>query len=540
MSVSPAAAKTPVVIITGASGALGTAISTAFAQMGSNLLLQDIQPASKALEALSQRLREQYKVAISTSYIDIRTSPEDLIKLAVKTFGYITVLINNAGFLRDVSFIKQTDEQWNDVIDIHLTVPYKLTRAAWPYFMEQKFGRILFVSSHAGLFGNRGQSNYSAAKSGILGLTKTLSIEGKKNNILVNAIAPFAASSMTKGVFPAEMLTNFNPSEVSPVALFLSHHLNTNITGEVVQCGGGFVSRTITYTPGGFVFKTGDGVSMQDKLSNIASNWATLDKLPTGITNQNVLSGIKQGVSDEDNKSTGIFAKSADPIFAEMMRLVNTYSEASKTQSTSPAEVLNTATKQTTPVQSQTPSTGSTSPPQANSNTGVTSPTGTKAKIIGTPTVLPFALKADILINGLTPHIDADILKEAGVVIGFEVMPGAPQARAKKGSAAAPAATPGSDQKRLVTIDLKNGTGAIIWDKLEGGNGKKPDAVLVIHDELLVKLFLQEVEAQSLYLTGKIKVRGDIAKAMKFEQVLLSFEHKVNVKDLLAKSQARL
>lgn len=512
--------KTPVVLLTGASGALGSAIAAAYSEQGATLVLQDIPEAKVALEALAQSLRTQFKNTISTSYINIRTDPAALVNFTIQTFGYMTILINNAGFLRDASFTKMTDQQWDDIIDIHLTTPYKLTKAAWPIFNQQKFGRVVFVTSAAGIFGNFGQANYSAAKAGVTGLTRTLSLEGKKNGIMVNAIAPFAESAMTKSAFPKEMLAPFSPREIAPVVLFLTAS-NSTITGEVLQCGGGFVAKTVTYTTPGAIFKTGDSTTtpIQTKVSQLQTAWTTtMQTLPT-------LPAPKS-----DSQGQGVFSKTADVVLAEMMRLVKHNVDELNSQG-------NIVASSSSSSSSPQPKSTTASPSQPQSQPTTTTKTTTTTASGSAPT--PTGLKADVLIAGLQAHIDDDIIKQAGVVIGFEIMPGAPQPRVKGAPAAASAAA-ASGPKRTVTIDLKNGKGGVLWDKLTSFENKKPDAVLIIHDDLLAKLFLQEVEAQSLYLTGKIKVRGDIAKAMKFEQVLKSFEHKVSVKELLAASQARL
>jgi NAD(P)-dependent dehydrogenase (short-subunit alcohol dehydrogenase family) len=140
---------------------------------------------------------------------------------ATRRFGKVDILVNNAGILRDKSFSKMNLADWRDVIDVHLTGAYLCTHALWDQMRANNYGRIVMTTSSSGLYGNFGQSNYGAAKMALVGLMQTLSIEGAKNNIRVNCLAPTARTAMTEGLLPPEALELLDPNRVSPALLAL-------------------------------------------------------------------------------------------------------------------------------------------------------------------------------------------------------------------------------------------------------------------------------------------------------------------------------
>jgi NAD(P)-dependent dehydrogenase (short-subunit alcohol dehydrogenase family) len=196
-----------------------------------------------------------------------------IIDTAIKAFGRIDILINNAGILRDVSFKNMKDEDWDLIFKVHVKGSYKCARAAWPYFRKQKYGRVINTASAAGLFGNFGQANYSAAKLGMVGFTETLAKEGIKYNIIANVIAPIAASRMTETIMPPDLLALMKPDWVVPLVAVLTHKSNTSETGAIFEVGGGHIAKLrwerssgqllkcdSSYTPGA-VLKKWDDVS---------------------------------------------------------------------------------------------------------------------------------------------------------------------------------------------------------------------------------------------------------------------------------------
>jgi NAD(P)-dependent dehydrogenase (short-subunit alcohol dehydrogenase family) len=167
---------------------------------------------------------------------------DKIIKTAIDTYGRIDVVVNNAGILRDKSFGNMADNDWDLIHRVHLRGSMSVARAAWEHMRKQNFGRIINVSSAAGIYGNFGQANYSSAKLGLVGLTFTLAKEGAKRNILVNCIAPIAGSRMTETVMPPDFVEALKPEYVAPLVLYLCHESSTT-NGGLFELGAGWVAR---------------------------------------------------------------------------------------------------------------------------------------------------------------------------------------------------------------------------------------------------------------------------------------------------------
>lgn len=178
---------------------------------------------------------------------------EKLVETAINAFGKLDILVNNAGILRDKSFSKMSDADWDLVYRVHLRGSFKVAKAAWPIFLKQKYGRIINTSSAVGLYGNFGQANYSAAKAGLIALSNTLALEGARSNIIVNTIAPNAGTAMTATVMPPEMVEALKPAYVAPLVAFLCHEKNLS-TGGIYEVGSGWVSKVRWQRTGGFGF----------------------------------------------------------------------------------------------------------------------------------------------------------------------------------------------------------------------------------------------------------------------------------------------
>lgn len=167
---------------------------------------------------------------------------DKIVKTAVDAFGKVDIVINNAGILRDVSFQKMSEQDWDLIQRVHMKGAFSVSRAAWNIMREQGYGRIVNTSSSSGIYGSFGQANYSAAKLGLHGLTMTLAKEGDKRNIRVNTIAPIAASRMTETVMPAEVLKNVDPKYVVPFVAYLCHE-NCQENGSLFEVAGGYVGK---------------------------------------------------------------------------------------------------------------------------------------------------------------------------------------------------------------------------------------------------------------------------------------------------------
>ena len=238
-----------VAVITGAGAGLGRAYALLFAKLGAAIVVNDLMNPDTVIQEIR---------ALGAKAVGVKASAEDgdaVIKGAIDAFGRVDIVVNNAGILRDKAFGNMEDEQWNQVMNVHLRGTYKVTKAAWPYMLKQKYGRIINTTSTSGIYGNFGQANYAAAKLGILGFSRAIAREGAKYNILVNTIAPNAGTNMTRTVMPEEMVQAFKPDYVAPiVALLASDKVPSPGTGELFEVGSGWHGATRWQRSGGVGF----------------------------------------------------------------------------------------------------------------------------------------------------------------------------------------------------------------------------------------------------------------------------------------------
>ena len=177
--------------------------------------------------------------------------------------GRIDILVNNAGILRDTSFKKMTQDDWDLIYKVHVLGGMKVTKAAWDYMLDNGYGRVIFTASAAGIYGNFGQANYAMAKLGLVGFGNALAIEGRKNGVYVNVIAPIAGSRMTETVLPKELLDALKPEYVSALVARLVHESNED-TGGLYEVGGGFFAKLRWERAAGKTFRLGRAISPED------------------------------------------------------------------------------------------------------------------------------------------------------------------------------------------------------------------------------------------------------------------------------------
>ncbi|WFD04502.1 hypothetical protein MOBT1_003212 [Malassezia obtusa] len=298
--------KNRVVVITGAGGGLGKAYALFFASRGAKVLVNDLGPAAddknkKAADVVVEEITKRGGEAMAN--YDSNTEGQKIIKQVIDKWGRIDILINNAGILRDKSFKSMGDKEWDSVQAVHVFGSFACAHAAWPYFRKQKYGRIINTSSAAGLYGNFGQANYSAAKLALVAFSKTLAIEGEKYNILTNAIAPVAASKMTETVMPPEMLENLKPEFIVDLVAYLVSSQNEDVTGEVFECGAGFYAMLRRERSHGHVFRTDDTftpAAVREKIDQIL-DFDENPEYPKRITDANYLELLERAKEAPEN-----------------------------------------------------------------------------------------------------------------------------------------------------------------------------------------------------------------------------------------------
>ncbi|QDL38379.1 SDR family NAD(P)-dependent oxidoreductase [Rhodoferax sediminis] len=252
--------KGRVAIVTGAGGGLGRQHALALAARGARVLVNDLGGAvdgaggsTGAAQAVVDEIRAAGGEAIANgaSVTDFG-AVQAMVRQAVDAWRRIDILVNNAGILRDKSFAKMALDDFRLVMDVHLMGAVHCTKAVWPLMVEQKYGRIVMTTSSSGLYGNFGQANYGAAKMALVGLMQTLSIEGAKNNIHVNCLAPTAATRMTEGLMPEAVLRALKPEAVVPAMLVLA---SSDAPNRTILCAGAgtFEAAHVTLTPGAWI-----------------------------------------------------------------------------------------------------------------------------------------------------------------------------------------------------------------------------------------------------------------------------------------------
>ena len=270
-----------VVIVTGAGGGLGRSYARFLAGNGALVVVNDLGGARDGTgsgTSMADQVVEEIQAAggkAVANYSSVATADgaAEIVETALNTFGAVHGVVSNAGILRDGAFHKMTQDNFDSVLKVHLYGGFNVVRAAWAHFREQRFGRVVVATSTAGIYGNFGQANYGTAKLGLVGLVNTLALEGKKHDILVNAISPLATTRMSEGVLDHE----FDPAYVSALVVQLCSD-ECRTTGEVIHAADGKYTRVRYAESIGVVF---DHVPSQAELRD---SWPAMMDLDGAAT----------------------------------------------------------------------------------------------------------------------------------------------------------------------------------------------------------------------------------------------------------------
>jgi NAD(P)-dependent dehydrogenase (short-subunit alcohol dehydrogenase family) len=282
-----------VAIITGAGGGLGRTYALMLAERGASVIVNDLGGASDGTgsgssmaDAVVKEITEKGgKAAANYDSVSTPEGGEGIVKSAVDNFGKVDIVINNAGILRDKTFAKLEPKNLEAVIDVHLKGAFFVTQPAFRVMKENNYGRIVFAASGAGIFGNFGQSNYGAAKMGLVGLSNVLAVEGAKNNIKCNVIAPIAKTRLTESLL-GPMADALEPEFVTPLVAFLVSEA-CQLTHEIFDVGGGRYARIFIGLASGWAAPKGTTPAVEDIRDNLDAIRSTDDfVIPSSIADE--------------------------------------------------------------------------------------------------------------------------------------------------------------------------------------------------------------------------------------------------------------
>lgn len=293
-----------VVVVTGAGAGLGRAYALLFAERGAKVVVNDLggsRDGSGNSTSAADQVVEEIKQKGWTAVPDYNSVVDGnkLIETAIKHFGRIDILINNAGILRDRSFQKMSDQDWDLINNVHLKGSFKTTQAAWPYFKKQKYGRIIMTASNSGLYGNFGQANYSAAKMGLVGLAQTLAIEGANSNIHCNVIVPTAASRLTEDILPPDIYSELKPHFIAPIVVYLCHESCTT-NGAIIDSAIGWAGKVhLVRSKGKMLRAKNKTVVTPEEVRNSWAQIIDMSKATRFNSIQEVTSSLVDQISDD-------------------------------------------------------------------------------------------------------------------------------------------------------------------------------------------------------------------------------------------------
>ena len=254
-----------VILVTGASRGLGAAFAKHLAANGATVIVNSTGTNSKG-QTVVDEIKQAGGNAINL--VGSVTDAQSLIQQVIEQAGRIDGLVHNAGFVRDKTLRKMTDVMWDEVLDVHLKAAFHLTQAAWSHFEQQSYGRVVFISSSAGLYGNFGQANYAAAKMGLFGLCQTIELEGNAHNIGCNVVAPFGATELNSANLSEQMKDAARAEYVAPIVSYLAHP-SCKTTGGLFEASSGVFKQVRWQRSAGLRLQPNQTLSLQD----IADNW---------------------------------------------------------------------------------------------------------------------------------------------------------------------------------------------------------------------------------------------------------------------------
>ena len=270
--------KDKVAIVTGSGNGIGKGYALELAKRGAKVVVNDLGGtvdgsggSLSAADTVVQEIEAAGGEAMANgANVAKQEDVKAMVEATIEKWGRVDILINNAGILRDKSFGKMEWSDFEAVINVHLLGSALCAHSVFPIMKEQEFGRIVMTSSSSGLFGNFGQTNYAAAKMGVVGLMNTLKLEGAKYNVHTNSIAPTATTRMTEHLFPAEFAEKLDPKYIIPAVIFLASEKAPN--GEILEAGGGVVANTYVMETMGKYFGTDENFTAEA----VANHWAEI------------------------------------------------------------------------------------------------------------------------------------------------------------------------------------------------------------------------------------------------------------------------